>query len=208
MNFSQNLEISTVFFDLGSVLVDVYKENIITNLAKATGLSTIDIQKADERSGEIHLKFELGLISAEEFYIETAKYLNGKINFRDFYQIFVQIFSLNKPVVEIAKKLGRKADLSIISNTNEWHYEYIMTTFQELNIFRNSTTSYQTHALKPDAKIYETACKKFDISPENSLFIDDKEENVAGAKKIGMRAVLFKTAEQLLHDLKSYGLVD
>ena len=45
--------------------------------------------------------------------------------------------------------------------------------------------------VKPSAEIFAYTCKKFDLVPSETLFIDDSEKNAAGAKKFGINAYLF-----------------
>jgi FMN phosphatase YigB (HAD superfamily) len=42
--------------------------------------------------------------------------------------------------------------------------------------------------------------------PEESLFIDDREQNITPAAALGMRTILYKSPQQLRSDLKSHGI--
>lgn len=42
---------------------------------------------------------------------------------------------------------------------------------------------------KPDATMYLTLCRRMNVAPERCLFVDDREINLIGAEKLGMRAV-------------------
>ena len=46
--------------------------------------------------------------------------------------------------------------------------------------------------LKPDVKIYEAFLRKYGLSAEECLFVDDREENVNGAQAAGMNTFQFK----------------
>jgi len=50
---------------------------------------------------------------------------------------------------------------------------------------------------KPEPEIYARAAKRLDVAPRECLFVDDKPANVAGARKAGMRAVLFTGTDDL-----------
>lgn len=56
--------------------------------------------------------------------------------------------------------------------------------------------SYEVHLLKPDPAIYLTLCERYKISPEETVFLDDREDNVAGAKECGMQAIRYTTQEE------------
>ncbi len=40
--------------------------------------------------------------------------------------------------------------------------------------------------LKPDRAIYDLSIQQMDVAPVDALFVDDLEENVAGATKAGL----------------------
>ncbi len=69
-----------------------------------------------------------------------------------------------------------------------------------------SLISHEVHLLKPDVSIFEAFCNRFGVKAEECLFIDDKPENVAGAKRAGLHAVVFSTVGQLRTDLQKEGI--
>ena len=44
---------------------------------------------------------------------------------------------------------------------------------------------------KPDEKIYRYLCSECDIIPEETVFVDDRIENIEGAQKVGITGYLF-----------------
>jgi 2-haloacid dehalogenase len=73
--------------------------------------------------------------------------------------------------------------------------------------FRDIVVSGEEKLLKPDPAIYWLALERFRLRPEDALFIDDRQINVAGAEAIGMRPHLFTDAEGLRERLRSEGLL-
>ncbi|MBL4723279.1 MAG: HAD-IA family hydrolase, partial [Alcanivorax sp.] len=51
--------------------------------------------------------------------------------------------------------------------------------------------------IKPELILYERIIKELDVKPEDSIYIDDKEKYLKPAINLGMRTILFKSAEQL-----------
>lgn len=64
--------------------------------------------------------------------------------------------------------------------------------------------SCEEHFIKPEPEIYLRLCDKFSLNPEECLFTDDRPTNVEGARRIGMQAVLFTSAEQYALDLARF----
>ena len=56
--------------------------------------------------------------------------------------------------------------------------------------------SCDVQCVKPDPAIFAEICRKYDLKPEECLFIDDNSRNVAAARDFGMRAVQFESFEQ------------
>jgi FMN phosphatase YigB (HAD superfamily) len=54
---------------------------------------------------------------------------------------------------------------------------------------------------KPDRRIFMAAVEHFGVSPQQAVFIDDFYHNVAAARELGMRAILFESATQTRRDL-------
>ena len=76
--------------------------------------------------------------------------------------------------------------------------------FQELE---GMVVSGEEHLIKPDAAIYNRLLGRYQLQAEESLFIDDNADNVAGAKAVGMEAVRFVGAKELERALREdYGL--
>ena len=64
-------------------------------------------------------------------------------------------------------------------------------------MFDDKIISGHVGLAKPDTKIYQLAIDKFNLVPEKSLFIDDKIENVHGAKQLGIHTIHLENPDQL-----------
>jgi putative hydrolase of the HAD superfamily len=64
-----------------------------------------------------------------------------------------------------------------------------------LEHFDHVTFSCDLRMFKPQAGIYRHSARGLNVAPEEALFIDDKQENVEGARAVGMRAEVFTTWE-------------
>ena len=62
--------------------------------------------------------------------------------------------------------------------------------------------------IKPDPAIYDHHAASFALEPAATLFIDDSQKNVDGARAAGWQAVLFESADQLTRELRARGLSD
>jgi putative hydrolase of the HAD superfamily len=64
--------------------------------------------------------------------------------------------------------------------------------------FDHITLSCDLKLFKPQAAIYEHAYQGLNVPPEETLFIDDKQENIEGARAAGMNVELFTTWEEFV----------
>jgi 2-haloacid dehalogenase len=73
--------------------------------------------------------------------------------------------------------------------------------------FRDIVVSGDEKLTKPDAAIYHLALDRFGLAPGEAVFIDDREDNVAGANAVGMTGLLFTDAPTLRADLERLALL-
>lgn len=74
-------------------------------------------------------------------------------------------------------------------------------------VFEDVVVSGQVRLLKPGAAIYRLLLERNGLAAADCLFIDDSPANVAGARAVGMEALLFTTPEALETELAARGLV-
>ena len=55
---------------------------------------------------------------------------------------------------------------------------------------------------KPEPEIFTKVLKIIKMKPEETVFIDDVQKFLDGAKSVGMHTILFKNRVQLIRDLK------
>ena len=81
--------------------------------------------------------------------------------------------------------------LYVLSNASDKFYIYF-PRFLPLDYFTGYVVSCDIHMLKPNEEIYKHILEKYNLKAEESLFIDDIEKNVEGAKKVNINAEVFK----------------
>ena len=50
--------------------------------------------------------------------------------------------------------------------------------------------SYECHITKPDERIYQSLCSKYNLIPDESIFLDDRQANLDAASKLGFSTLL------------------
>ncbi|MBQ6987897.1 MAG: HAD family phosphatase [Alistipes sp.] len=111
-------------------------------------------------------------------------------------------------MVSVVKRL-KAAGYGVYGLTN-WSAEtfpMVRDTYPVFQEFDGIVVSGEEHLLKPDAAIYRCLLERYDLQAEESLFVDDNADNVAGARNVGMKAIQFTSAVELERELKDvFGL--
>jgi len=190
-----------IAFDLGNTLIRFDHAIAVKRLA---GRFRIDSNKAYDLffDSELTHEFEKGLISPAEFYVRAKAMLNIEIEYRDFLLIWNEIFWEDKDACSIVKKLKNRYRLFLLSNTNEMHFSYIEKRFDVIKVFDELILSYRVGSMKPDRKIYDHTIQKGGGDPARILYIDDREDLIGEAKKLGINTIRFEGAEKLRESLK------
>ena len=111
------------------------------------------------------------------------------------------------PMLEWHKLLKDKGlKTAILSNMGDTVLESILETFAWIEDFDVLIWSYQHRLIKPDPEIYHLLLEKLGTAPEETLFVDDKLENIEAARHLGIQALQFSTIDQLRQDLITSGL--
>jgi putative hydrolase of the HAD superfamily len=94
---------------------------------------------------------------------------------------------------------------AILSNMGDSVLEHILSKHAWIQRFDVLVWSYQLGIAKPDPKIYRQTLTQLGTQPEETLFIDDKRENIEAALALGIHSIEFSTVEQLRADLIANG---
>lgn len=103
--------------------------------------------------------------------------------------------------------LLRDEPVYAITNFSSEKWRLSLDLFPILQRFDGVIVSGDEKLLKPDPAIYWKLIDRYDLQPKSCVFIDDRQDNVDGAKSIGMDAVRFTTPERLRADLKERALL-
>src|SRR5262249_33088361 len=92
--------------------------------------------------------------------------------------------------------------LALLSNIPVDVCKYLSANIEWFSYFDHLVFSCDLHEVKPHPKIYQNCLEKLQLRPEEVLFFDDMPQNVEVAKKCGIHALVFTTAESTLVRVK------
>ena len=197
--------IKAVIFDWGGVLL--YAPSIGTKeyCAKQLGVNE---SKFIEIYDKYEPDFQKGKISESNFWKKIYENLEiavpkSKILWST---VLEKTYKGNDQVINIAKSLKKQGyKIGYLSNTeipaldffNKQNYDFL-----DVSVF-----SCLEGYIKPEKEIYEIILNRLGVQPEEVIFIDDKETNIEGGKKLGINTILFTNADSLIKELQNFGII-
>ena len=152
-------------------------------------------------------EFDKGLVSTEEIidiFAEKAPEYREYIAkiFEDPTKMIEQ-FNYAKGWISELKERGYK--VYILSNWSKPTYHACLDNELDfLSLVDGAVFSFEEHVIKPDKKIFEIICNRYDINPGEAVFIDDNEANVISSREFGLNTIHFKNYEQGKAELEAY----
>ena len=95
---------------------------------------------------------------------------------------------MNALVKHVKDELG--ARVFLLSNISIYFAEHAHEK-RELDVFEKCIFSSVVGHIKPHADMFEYICRECGIEPEETLFVDDNENNIKGAEAFGIKGYLF-----------------
>ena len=198
--------IRCVISDLGNVIVFFDNDIFFRKITPYSSFSLDRIKELARIHFELVMDFDRGEITAQQFYEEAVHKFEAKITYQTFFEIYSDVFTLNPPVLETLKRLRSKYRLVLLSNTDVMRFGFIRENFPEIFLFDAYVLSYEVGRVKPHPQIFHVALQRARAEPNECVFIDDREENIEGAQKLGINVLLFNPQTSLEQPLRDYGL--
>jgi len=96
-------------------------------------------------------------------------------------------FDLSIKVLEKLKK--QNYECFVLSNWSAETFVDMTDDYPFLKLFDGLLISGEDKLMKPDSAIYELAINRFHLIPEETVFIDDKLENIEAANKLYLKTI-------------------
>lgn len=199
-------KITTLFFDVGGVILT----NGWDSVARRAAIEKFQLNATEfeERHALANPAWERGEISLEEYLARTIFYSKRTFSPQDF-EGFMYAQSR-----ELAESLGfvrgiarsRQYLMAVINNEAAEVNAYRIQKFGLREMFAAFFSSCYVGMRKPDVGIYQMALRVMQRGADECIFVDDRAENVEGARKAGMNGIHFQNVAQLSAELKNLGV--
>jgi putative hydrolase of the HAD superfamily len=192
-------------FDYGGVMVHHQSDSDQAKLAQIAGIPK-DV--FTELYWSERCDYDKDLISGIEYWqivaqrggtTFTEQVIQELIDFDN--QTWMQFDSVMWEWIDQLRGAGKRVGL--ISNMPRDLGEALKSSTQKLSSFDRVTLSYEIRAVKPEPAVYEHCLEGLNTPPEQTLFLDDRIENVQGAELLGIRAIQFTSRDDVMLRLRS-----
>jgi putative hydrolase of the HAD superfamily len=196
--------IKAIIFDWGGVLIDDPIPGLISYCSKYLNTSQEEFSRVFRK---FRPDFEKGIIPEHVFWERACLELGvPKPDIKSLWgDAFKSAYSEKKEVLSLAYSLRKNGyRIGLLSNTEVPPLNY----FQEkgYKVFDAAIFSCVMGIKKPERGIYEITLNSLVVQPKEAIFIDDKEENIKGAEKVGIKTILFKSPGQLKKELVNFSI--
>lgn len=198
--------VRAVFFDIGNVLLKFDAKDVAREVTRMVGRHPIRVARYLWHSDLGH-RVERGEVSPRRLYRVFRSELGYDGNYEAFKKLWCDHFTLIPETAALVKRLSRRYKVYLLSNTNHMHYEFIRRNFRFPRHAHGAVLSYKLGLRKPGRGIYLAALKKARVRPQEAVFIDDLEENVEAARRLGFKALRYTGYEGLKRDLAALGIL-
>lgn len=197
------INITTIVFDLGGVLVDWSPEYVFQGVFNGDQVK-VDWFLNNICTSEWNEKQDAGRTLQEATELLVSRYPQYESWIRIYYDKWEDM--LAGPIqetVDLLKKLktDNKYRLLALTNWSAETFPIALERFEFLKLFEGIVVSGDEKTRKPFPKIYEILLNRYQINPENCLFIDDNFDNITAARKFGIYGIHYNSSLQLKEEL-------
>lgn len=185
--------IRAIFFDGGGV-VSHFDGELISTFEREQGLRRGDILKA-LYSGREWIDAEMGIMDEDAWLQIGARRLSGSagpVAFSDLRDVWGRAFlKIDQQVLALARALSASFRVGLLTNSSssQQRLEEKLAGADILDMWHVIVNSSEEGVAKPDPRIYAIAAQRIGAAPSECVHIDDKWENVVGAKEAGFEGI-------------------
>lgn len=155
-------------------------------------------------------EYDLGTLDGPGFWRAVAAELGHGLDDREISSLLEADIDLwtqpNQPMIEWAATLQRTAiRTGILSNLGDAMELGVLNRCPWLNEFAHHTFSHRLRVAKPETAIYVHAIQGLGVPAGQTLFIDDRAENIEGARAAGLHVIQYTGHDTFLRELQAGG---
>jgi putative hydrolase of the HAD superfamily len=198
--------IENIIFDLGNVLLNFKPAQFLERFT--TDENRIKQFSSKILENKLWLDLDRGTLSIEsarEKYLANYPEEEQLINM--FFSQWMEMLSPIPKNIEVFKELKKNNyKLYALSNFIREAWKYVKRQYDFLGLFDGEVLSFEINFIKPEIQMFDHLLEKYNLIPENCVFIDDVEDNTSQAQKMNMLVIHYSKDTDLKEELKKLGV--
>ncbi len=204
-------KITATFWDCGGVLLTngwdhVARRQVVEHFG-------LNFEEFEQRHTKPNDQWERGRITLHEYLQETVFYFPRQFSEADFVtQMRAVSRVLYPPMIAFLRELRAKRTATcypgmyLLSNESRELMAYRIPEFGLSVLFDAFLVSSYIGLRKPEAAFFQCALDISQRAPGECVFIDDRQENVAAARELGIHGICLETPHQVIAELGQLGI--
>lgn len=199
--------ISTILWDVGGVLLtngwdQQQRDGVLARFH-------LDHSDFNRRHAEVFDAWEKDQIGVDEYLRRTVFYEPRPFTQAEFFDAMrAETHLLPDSAIGILRRIAasERYVMATVNNESRAMNEFRLTQFSLIDLFDAFFSSCYLGLRKPDRKIYQVTLDVLQRDPEDCIFIDDRQENVAAAASLGIHGIRYESSGQLTDALEQLGV--
>ncbi len=192
-----------VVFDIGRVLVALQPDRLL-GLLREHGAA---VRTLEDVTSRIDLTgHETGRLSGSQLLQQIAALAPQPMEVRALEEAWVDMLRPDPAMLQLADRLRARHRTFLLTNVGDLHWMHLEQVVGLHRYASDVLRSDLAGVMKPDPQIYLEAERRFALSPAQTVFIDDRPENVDAACARGWQAFVHRDPGQTAAKLRALGL--
>jgi putative hydrolase of the HAD superfamily len=170
----------------------------------------LNAEELETRNAEVVAAWDRSEIDLKQYLDATVFYEPRSFTHDEFFDFMLsQSRALPDGALDILGEVAESKRFLVGSLNNEPREpnEFRFGKFELRRYLKVAFSSCYMGLRKPEPAMYRRALDILGCAPRRVLFIDDREENVAGGKAAGMKAIRFQGGDALRMELEELGVL-
>lgn len=193
-------------FDMDDVLYEYDWRARMAAMSELTGLSFLELRRLWwHDDGEFGA--EAGLYPTGDEYLAAFENAIGQsVDVARWVEIRAAAMTVWPDSVAAAQRASELGQATLLTNNGALLGDHLPTLAPELvDIFGDHLrTSSHYKARKPDPAVYERTLEAYGVEPQNAFFVDDMQENVESAQRLGITGHQFVDCASLHRAIEEF----
>lgn len=192
-----------VIFDIGWVLVHLAPEPLLALLRRHGA----EVHRLEEVTGRIELhEHESGRLDGAGLVANIARLAPREPEHADVAAAWIDMFDPQPAMFALAEQLRARHRVFLLSNVGDLHWAELRRRFRLHELGEDVIASFEAGVMKPHEGIYVQAEERFTLDPAQTVFIDDRLENIEAVRRRGWHGIVHQHHDTTVEALRTLGV--